>query len=131
MHIYIHIHIHVYICIYIYAYVYTHKQTQTHTQNDEGCNVADVLHHELQHTSTDECLNYCAQEYKWDLRGLARELNLDIYSSIRFVNFLRKHVVCVCVILCVQERERKRKIYSNIGLVQNLREQAVGRSERK
>ena len=54
--------------------------------------VADVLHHELWHASVDHCLDYCANTYGWDLRQLARDLGLDVYGSIRCVNYLRRAV---------------------------------------
>lgn len=52
----------------------------------------DILNHEIEHESTDACLDHCASQYGWDLRKLAKSLQLDIYGSIRFVNFLRKEV---------------------------------------
>ncbi len=37
---------------------------------------ADLLHHQLRHDSVEECLDYCACHYQWDLRQLAVSLNL-------------------------------------------------------
>ena len=37
---------------------------------------ADLLHHQLRHDTVEECLDYCACHYKWDLRQLAVSLNL-------------------------------------------------------
>jgi protein arginine N-methyltransferase 3 len=56
-----------------------------------GCR--DVLNHEIEHESTDACLDHCASAYGWDLRALAAALQLDIYGSIRLVNYLRKEVI--------------------------------------
>lgn len=53
----------------------------------------DILDHDIEHESTDACLDHCARKYGWDLRELARGLRLDIYGSIRLVNYLRKEVV--------------------------------------
>ena len=38
------------------------------------------------------CLDHCESKYGWDLRELGRTLHLDIYGSIRIVNYLRKEV---------------------------------------
>ena len=75
---------------------------------NSGGSVADVLQHELLHESVHECLEYCARHHGWDLRKFAQALELDIYGSIRFVNFLRRFVyfcmrscgftaTCMCV----------------------------------
>ena len=57
------------------------------------CVCRDILDHDIEHESTDACLDHCARKYGWDLRELARGLRLDIYGSIRLVNYLRKEVV--------------------------------------
>jgi hypothetical protein len=57
-----------------------------------GCGVADILHHDVKHTSADDCLSACASEYRWDLRLLVASLELDLYSCIRLANFLRREV---------------------------------------
>lgn len=54
---------------------------------------SDILSHEIEHESIDACLDHCASKYGWDLRELSKTLRLDIYGSIRVVNYLRKEVV--------------------------------------
>jgi len=54
---------------------------------------SDVLYHEIEHESTGACLDHCASKYGWDLREFAKRLQLDIYGSIRMVNYLRKEVL--------------------------------------
>lgn len=54
--------------------------------------VADILHHEIRHDNAEDCLDFCARVYQWDLRKLVRSLHLDLYSCIRLANFLRKEV---------------------------------------
>lgn len=51
------------------------------------------MDHDIEHESTDACLDHCASKHGWDLRALASALRLDIYGSIRLVNYLRKEVV--------------------------------------
>ena len=53
----------------------------------------DLLNHEIEHESPDACLDHCSSAYGWDLRALAVALQLDIYGSIRLVNYLRKEVM--------------------------------------
>ena len=57
-----------------------------------GLGVSDILHHDMKHSSADECLDFCAAEYQWDLKHVVRSLQLDLYSCIRLANFLRKEV---------------------------------------
>jgi len=54
---------------------------------------SDVLYHEIEHESTGACLDHCASKYGWDLREFSKTLQLDIYGSIRMVNYLRKEVL--------------------------------------
>jgi protein arginine N-methyltransferase 3 len=70
---------------------------------------SDILDHDIEHESTDACLDHCASKYGWDLRELARSLRLDIYGSIRLVNYLRKEVVA------------KRAELDDTALIQHLR----------
>ena len=53
----------------------------------------DLLNHEIEHESPDACLDHCASKYGWDLRELAKAMQLDLYGSIRVVNYLRKEVI--------------------------------------
>ena len=61
------------------------------------------MHHEIEHASPDACLDHCASKYSWDMRSLARALELDIYGSIRVVNYLRREVLAKRAVLDEEE----------------------------
>ncbi|KAJ1487402.1 hypothetical protein T484DRAFT_1786800, partial [Baffinella frigidus] len=52
----------------------------------------DVLDHDRMHDSAGACLRHCKEAHGWDLVALGKALRLDIYGSIRMVNWLRKEV---------------------------------------